>query len=336
MPKLYIGDERIRKVYIGEDRIKKIYIGNDLVFSDSHLVTYHINTNDVRQVEVDDGENALDSQWAPTATLSGFTFVGWRQDTQANPSVLPSKTVTEDNIHLYAVFSRTLTLTYNGNGATSGSTASQTGTQYYNNGNLGNPTLIVNPNGYGRRDYNFIGWGLNQAGVVQYQAGTAVTITNNSVMYAIWQLSYNPYPSQWVIGTISNLMASVYVTWGGPRWVTNVSTHSKKWGFSASGYEGTNYIYDDRTKCHAWVYGVTNLANPQAGAVLLAVQEVDVTRAFSDTLVMTSPVNGSYSGILVKWDAYQRSIQPSSQGSWNAWGNESGTAGTYGGLTFTF
>ena len=53
-------------------------------------------------IKIEDGADCIAN--APTVTKSGWTFLGWREDTQANPNVLPSKICDQDNIILYAVW----------------------------------------------------------------------------------------------------------------------------------------------------------------------------------------------------------------------------------------
>jgi len=245
-------------------QIKKKFFDGKNTFSSSHIVKYHVNVDDVHDIEVDDGGDAI--LWAPTPAMSGWIFVGWREDEESNPSVLDHKSVEVDGLHLYAVFkknitvtlqggsseitntgvryhnnrndespvitlgtstltgwdivgyrndmtatsavdytagqsytfdesktiyavfSRTLTLSYNGNGATGGSTASQTGTQYYNNGYYGNPSITLRANGFTKANtvsateysYSFTGWNLGAA-------GATVTISDNTTALAQWR-----------------------------------------------------------------------------------------------------------------------------------------------------
>lgn len=245
-------------------QIKKKFFEGKNTFSSSHIVKYHVNVNDVRDIEVDDGGDAI--LWAPTPAISGWIFVGWREDEEADPTVLDHKTVEVDGLHLYAVFkknititlqggssaitntgvryhnnsndespvitlstsaltgwnligyrndmtatsavdytagqsytfdesktiyavfSRTITLSYNGNGATGGSTAAQTGTQYYNNGYYGNPSITLRANGFTRANsvsgteysYTFTGWNLGAA-------GATITISDNTTALAQWR-----------------------------------------------------------------------------------------------------------------------------------------------------
>lgn len=247
-------------------QIKKKFFDGKNTFSSSHIVKYHVDVDDVRDIEVDDGGDAI--LWAPIPVRSGWIFAGWREDDEANPAVLDHKTVEVDGLHLYAVFkknitvtlqggtdeitntgtryynnsndespvitlgssvmsgwnlvgyrndmtatssvdytasqsytfdesktlyavfNRTLTLSYNGNGATSGATAAQTGTQYYNNGYYQNPTIATRANGFARSNYRFDYWNIGSTSGTAVSAGGNVTLTNNTVLYAHWTLTY--------------------------------------------------------------------------------------------------------------------------------------------------
>lgn len=191
--KAYIGDSKVKKIYLGTQKVKKVYLGNTCVFADSHIVTYHISPTNTVTKEIDDGEDCITN--APPAAITGWALVGWRPDTVASSVVLPSKECDADDIHLYAVFQRTLTVSYNGNGATSGSTAAQTGTQYYNNGNYANPSFTLRANGFAKANatsgnkeysYSFANWRLNSASGTAYSPGASYTASSNVTFYAYW------------------------------------------------------------------------------------------------------------------------------------------------------
>lgn len=284
-------------------QIKKKFFEGKNTFSSSHIVKYHVDVDDVRDIEVDDGGDAI--LWAPTPAISGWIFVGWREDEEADPTVLDHKTVEVDGLHLYAVFkknititlqggssaitntgvryhnnsndespvitlgtsaitgwnivgyrndmtatsavdytagqsytfdesktiyavfSRTLTLSYNGNGATGGSTAAQTGTQYYNNGYYVNPTFTIRSNGYSRTDYRFDYWNTGSTSGTARNAGTNIEISDNTAMYAHW--TYVATRSFSTSGT------SIYA-WYTTIWTSPISFNNLSMSFN--GFDG--------------------------------------------------------------------------------------------------
>lgn len=129
------------------------------------------------------------------SSLSGWNLVGYRTNTTASTSVsyVANGTYTfSASTTIYAVFSRTLTASFSGNGATGGSTASKTGTQVYNNGNYSNPAITLPASGYtkantisGRTEYSwwFASWGLNGAA---YGVGASYTMTSSVTFSVNW------------------------------------------------------------------------------------------------------------------------------------------------------
>lgn len=262
---IYIGTKK-SKLFLGNKKIKKIYAGTEKVYSSGSIVIYYVDTNIVYQEEVDSEASCL-SPTSFTPTKSGYTFVGWREDTTASSSILSSKVMGDNPITLYAVFGanivvtyynnsttastaskyryynngnvanpsfaltqaalsgftargwstgttanasilynngaaftrdsnitlygmyyKTVTLSYNGNGNTSGSTAAQTGTRYYNsNGNNLNPTFTLNANGFARTNSTWLAWAIGSTSGTQYVAGAIVTLSESTIFYAKWQ-----------------------------------------------------------------------------------------------------------------------------------------------------
>ena len=90
------------------------------------------------------------------------------------------------------MYQKTVTLSYNGNGATGGSTASQSGTAYYNSGSNStiNPSFTLRSNGFSRTNYKFVNWRLNSTSGTAYNAGASITLSSNSTMYASWTIVY--------------------------------------------------------------------------------------------------------------------------------------------------
>lgn len=121
------------------------------------------------------------------ASLSGWTFRGWATSSAAAAGIAYSSisnTALGANTTVYAAYSQTITLSYNGNGATSGSIAAQTGTRYWNTGNVSNPSFTLQANAFTRPGYTFSYWALN--GGTAYSPGAVVTLETSASMYAAW------------------------------------------------------------------------------------------------------------------------------------------------------
>lgn len=173
------------KLYIGSSKVKKAYLGTQLIYSAGNIVTYVVDTNVSYQEEVDEGASCL-SPKTFTPSKSGWMFVGWRENATVSSSVLSSKVMGDSPITLYAVFRASVTVSYNGNGSTSGSTSSQSDYRYYNNGDTSNPTFTLRSNGFTRTNYSFYRWRLNSASGTAYNVGASYTASANATFYAEW------------------------------------------------------------------------------------------------------------------------------------------------------
>ena len=198
----------IKQMTYKGQKVKNWYHDGVKIFSAGNMVTYYVNTNTSYQEEVDSEASCL-SPTTFTPTISGWTFVGWREDTTASGSVLSSKIMGDEPITLYAVFKRTLTATFNGNGATSGSVGTVYGTQYYNNNNYANPSITLPANGFGRTNYKFTGWNLGAV-------GASVVISADTTVYAQWVASVYTYGYEGKVATFTAPIAGRYLleVWG--------------------------------------------------------------------------------------------------------------------------
>lgn len=166
---------------------KVIY--NDTTVYQRITVNYYCENTVYKSVKVISGNN-VDLSSSNAANKSGWTFLGWRLDKTASSNVQSSIIADTVDINLYAVYRQTITLSYSGNGATSGSTASQTGYRYYNNGSTTNPSFTLRSNGFSRTNYRFVNWRMGSASGTAYNAGSSVTLANNTTFYASWTAIY--------------------------------------------------------------------------------------------------------------------------------------------------
>lgn len=191
----YFENIKKLKAYLVQDEqsgykgIYRMYLGNERIYPNAGTVTYHVDTNVTYTEEVDIDESILNPSTF-TPSKSGWTFVGWRKDTTASGSVISDEVMTGDDVTLYAVFRQTITLSYNGNGSTGGSTASQSGARYYNNGNISNPSFVLRSNGFSKSYYNFVDWAMGSTSGTRYDAGESVSLSTSTVFYAMWQAAY--------------------------------------------------------------------------------------------------------------------------------------------------
>ena len=85
------------------------------------------------------------------------------------------------------MYQQAITISYNGNSATSGNVSSQTGTAYRNYaGTIVGATFTLAANGFTRTSYIFTDWAMGSASGTKYAAGASVTLTANTTFYAYW------------------------------------------------------------------------------------------------------------------------------------------------------
>lgn len=160
----------------------------------------------------------------------------------------------DQNIYVRAT-SRGYTLTYNGNNATGGSTASQTGSTSY----------TIRSCGYYKTGYTFQYW--QTAGGTKYYPGDRITLSSNTTLYAYWKtntytVSYNanggsgaPADQTKYYGTTLTL-SSTEPTWSGHTF----------WGWATSSSRTAEVAYEpgdsytenaSRTLYAVWVVTAT-------------------------------------------------------------------------------
>lgn len=131
-----------------------------------------------------------------TTTTPGrsWTPLGWRTDTTAGAaaysfgaSVTTSSAIGALPTTLYAVYSNTVTITYNSNGG-SGSMSSSSATAYYNtSGNYTKPTITLRTNTFtAPTGKEWKAWCpyADGSGTLYY---TSITTSYHATMYAIWK-----------------------------------------------------------------------------------------------------------------------------------------------------
>ena len=133
-----------------------------------------------------------------TVTYDGrtFTFRGWREDNTASSStVSPSYTYMTSKTYR-AVYSATVTLSYNANGG-SGAPSSQTATQYINAGSSSvsktshSFTISATKPTHDDSKCVFLGWSTGSSATsASYQPGQTITISSNTTLYAVWRSAH--------------------------------------------------------------------------------------------------------------------------------------------------
>ena len=134
-----MNDVVLKNMTFNGQKVKKWFHNDARVFSAGNIVTYYVDSGVTRSVEMDSDVDILSDESIYIPEKDGWTFVGWRDDETASGDVLSSKIMGDEPIALYAVYCRIITLSYKVNGTT----YTETGTRYYNNGNTANATFTV-------------------------------------------------------------------------------------------------------------------------------------------------------------------------------------------------
>ena len=145
-------------------------------------VTYYVDTDNRYEENVKTGDSVL-SPKSFTPTKSGYTFLGWREDTVASSDVLVEKVAEEgEETTLYAVFSKAITLTTY-NGAITATTESKD--LYYNNSNVLGPSFTLTENAV--INWTKAGWtnNVNDYSTMVVDGGT-ITLTANATYYSLY------------------------------------------------------------------------------------------------------------------------------------------------------
>lgn len=124
------------------------------------------------------------------ATVSGWSIRGWSTASGANAGITYNSNTNftrDSNCTLYASWSRTVTLSYNGNGQTGGSTAASTGTAYRGyKGDTINASIALRGNGFSKTNYSFYRWRAGSTSGTIYAAGATYSTSSDTTFYAYW------------------------------------------------------------------------------------------------------------------------------------------------------
>ncbi|MGE4214171.1 MAG: InlB B-repeat-containing protein [Anaerotignaceae bacterium] len=208
-------------------------------YSDSDTTAYTTNI-------LFDGSKAT----APTEpTRTGYTFGGWyTENSCATAWDFANNSVTNDT-NLYAkwetVVSTTYTVTYNGNGATSGtvpvdSNAYTSGSAAEVKGNTGSLT---------KEGYTFGGW--SNSGTT-YSAGENVTVLGNTTLTAVWNAVQSTYTATYNLNYAGSGVYTTQTSIVSGAFLTAPSEPSRS-GYSFSGW------YKDTACAERWQFSTNTV-----------------------------------------------------------------------------
>ena len=222
--------------------------------------------------------------------ISGWTARGWSTSSAAKADIMHKNgdTITlYDNLTIYGCYQRTLTLSYAGNGATSGSTAAQNGTQYFNSGNYSNPSFTLRANGFARTNYVFSKWAMGSASGTQYAASASVTLSASTTFYAVWKANV----ADKVLPTIPTVYAGNEVWQAGGESTVRYTFDTK---VDRSLYSGVQIYIDSLIleSCFSGSYTQLHITDGSASAVVAtAYKEYYGTTQDGSARYLTIPLN---------------------------------------------
>ncbi len=165
----------------------------------SYTVTYNANGG------TNSGSTNKQTKWyGETLTLfkgtnfskSGYTLFGWgTTSTQTEKSYSLEGNYTKNaSDTLYALWKKTITLTYSANGGSGAPNASS----YTVYNDTKSHTFTISATKPTRTGYKFLGWNTSSsAASAKYSAGDTISLSSNDTLYAVWErltytVSYNP------------------------------------------------------------------------------------------------------------------------------------------------
>lgn len=188
-------------------------------------------------------------------TRSGYTFVGWGtspSDTTADYQ--PSGSYTNNAaITLYAIWKKTITVTYNANGGSS-PPSSQSATIYNATTSYSFTLSSTKPI---RTGYTFLGWSKsNTATSASYQSGGSLTLSDSDTLYAVWSenaLTINYYSNYADYGIFNGESLSVSAS-------QNVNVYSHKYYYD-NAYSDGLYNIQNSEKLYLSKTGYSSTGN---------------------------------------------------------------------------
>lgn len=265
------------------------------LYQQTVTVTYYNNSTVAKT-------SARTRYWAPAetidptftltqATVSGWTPRGWSTATTGNAAVAynnETEFTVNNNITLYGMYQRTVVLSYNGNNATGGSTASQTATAYRNYaGTIINASFRLNNNGYSRTNYSFVAWAQGSVSGTQRSAGDSVSLSADTVFYAVWLASswYLLQNKAWTVDTTGTVLNSGWTMESGNEGGWGV----QQYGINNSSGAGGSWssIVIDTKGCRTITIKLSNCRFENAAQLMIRNRSVSTDAIFSITSVGT-------------------------------------------------
>lgn len=155
----------------------------------SYTITYNRNGRGTLSKSTDTkwyGET-LTLASAPSTPGTGWSFQGWSTSASATSGATTYSTNGANT--LYAIWKKTITLSYNANDG-SNAPAAQSNTIY---NSTSTTSFSISTDEPTRSNYNFTGWNTQaDGGGISYAKGSTISnVSSDTILYAQWQVAYN-------------------------------------------------------------------------------------------------------------------------------------------------
>ena len=234
------------------------------------------------------------------AAISGWAARGWSTSTAGNGGISYNNGATftrDSSITLYAMYYQTITLSYNGNSATSGGVSAQSDNRYYNSGsgNVVNPSFSIAANGFARTNYSFVAWALGSTGGARYGAGSIITLDASNTLFAVWSKNAA------VLFNTGDDMSNPRYLWSIPMDLEGAQTAPGCYPAASTSIDCTDYNY-----CKVRVYAQDCGAEPSGNSQNNYNIYLGFTTTYSGATHIVHKTAGSSTGTYGEGTAYDK------------------------------
>ena len=270
--------------------------------STTYTVTYKANGGTGEDIEDDKAASVAENTFTAP---DGKAFSGWNTAADGSGTAYAVGAAVASNLTLYAQWSTAYSVTYNGNGAGSGS--APTDAKAYAEGNT--VTVLGNTGSLVKSGYTFIGWNTADDGTgTDYAAGATFDMGAADVtLYAVWAKNDYSWSQKTTSGTVA-VDSEVETSTGGKMVVTTATIKYAGTGieFSSSaevtvtlnkkmqaGTVITGVLYYGSTKEDRTLYLQNSTKTTKATWRLDAVESTKTSETFTYTVVAGDGLAGS-------------------------------------------
>ena len=253
---------------------------------DSHTVTYNYSENGGTSATKTSASANYNSSidLTPTATKSGYTFVGWNTNKDATTG-LSSLTMGASNVTLYAIYSKTVTATFNKNGASTQTNASGTAvsdasvTRKCTMYNKATTCSITSPTIVAASGFTVVGYNTTAGATTStWNHNTAKTDVGSNLTYYAVTKSSSTYTAKWNANgaTLSSTSdSSCYRYNGGSSCTVDAPTITRN-GFTITGFNTSSNSTTNNSNYNTSTKKLTISGN----STWYAITKKDVTLTF--------------------------------------------------------